>query len=244
MGKRPTYEELGKMVKDLEKQLSELKQENQRIRYLSSAAEQSLDGLALVDLDGNIIELNESFAKMHGYSKDELAGANLSVFHSLEQMQSVDEANSYLKEHGKFKGEILHVRRDGTVFPSQMINSLFYDETGNLAGMIGTCRDITKAKAAEEALRQSEERLSAILEANPYPVVVYDTEGHPQYLNPAFTEVFGWIIDELKGQRIPFVPHDQKEITAAKIALNLSSLSSNASSDCLRSVVSMDTTMK
>ena len=169
MGKRPTYEELGKRVKELEKQLSELKQENQRIRYLSSAAEQSFDGLALVDLDGNIIELNESFAKMHGYSKDELVGANLSVFHTPEQMQSVDEANSYLREHGTFKGEILHIRRDGTVFPSQMINSLFYDETGNLAGMIGTCREITETKAAEEALRQSEERLRAILEANPDP---------------------------------------------------------------------------
>jgi len=83
--------------------------------------------------------------------------------------------------------------------------------------MIGTCREITETKAAEEALRQSEERLRAILEANPDPVVVYDTVGHPQYLNPAFTEVFGWTIDELKGQRIPFVPRDQKEITAAKI---------------------------
>jgi PAS domain S-box-containing protein len=70
---------------------------------------------------------------------------------------------------------------------------------------------------AEKALRESEERLRAILEANPDPVVMYDTEGHPQYLNPAFTEVFGWALDELKGQRIPFVPHDQKEITAAKI---------------------------
>jgi len=68
-----------------------------------------------------------------------------------------------------------------------------------------------------EALRESEEKLRAIFEAIADPVVMYDTQGHPQYLNPSFTQIFGWSLNELQGKRIPFVPDDQKNITGAKI---------------------------
>ena len=41
--------------------------------------------------------------------------------------------------------------------------------------------------------------------------------GHPKYLNPAFTRVFGWELEELENRRIPFVPESEKQITAEKI---------------------------
>ena len=80
-----------------------------------------------------------------------------------------------------------------------------------------TLSNILDRKQADDALRTSEKRLQAIFEANPDPVVVYDLEGFPQYLNPAFTEVFGWSLEDVKGQKIPFVPEDQKELTAAML---------------------------
>ncbi len=66
-------------------------------------------------------------------------------------------------------------------------------------------------------LVESEEKLRAIFKANPDPTVVYDREGCPLYLNPSFSDVFGWNLDELSGQRIPYVPENQRSITAAKI---------------------------
>jgi two-component system, cell cycle sensor histidine kinase and response regulator CckA len=85
------------------------------------------------------------------------------------------------------------------------------------AKMHGVMIDISDRKQAEAALGQSEERLQAIFKSNANPIVVYDDQGFAQYLNPAFTDLFGWTLDELKGRWIPFVPDDQKEITAAKI---------------------------
>ncbi|MBU0971210.1 MAG: response regulator [Proteobacteria bacterium] len=63
------------------------------------------------------------------------------------------------------------------------------------------------------SLRADQERLKAILFAIPGPLVVYNNKGEPEYLNPAFAQVFGWSLDELKGKQIPFVPDDQMKIT-------------------------------
>jgi PAS domain S-box-containing protein len=92
-----------------------------------------------------------------------------------------------------------------------------HDDKGDLTNVVNHWIDITERKQAEEALRKSEKRMKGILESIPSPIIVYNTEGHPLYLNPAFTALFHWSLDELKGRRIQFVPDDQKELTARKI---------------------------
>ncbi|MBW1677148.1 MAG: response regulator [Deltaproteobacteria bacterium] len=65
-----------------------------------------------------------------------------------------------------------------------------------------------KREQAEEALRESEEKYRAVLEACPDPIVVYDMEGAVIYLNPAFTQVFGWTPEKLLGKKIDYVPEE------------------------------------
>jgi PAS domain S-box-containing protein len=69
-----------------------------------------------------------------------------------------------------------------------------------------------KSRETVNVLRESEEKLKGIFEASPDPMVVYNVEGFPQYLNSAFVEVFGWTMEELAGKRIPFVPEEQQKI--------------------------------
>lgn len=69
--------------------------------------------------------------------------------------------------------------------------------------------DITELKANENWLKESEKRHRTVMETCADPFVVYDQIGRVTYLNPAFTETFGWSLDELFGRRIEFVP-DQK----------------------------------
>jgi two-component sensor histidine kinase len=70
-------------------------------------------------------------------------------------MPSFEVANRQLREVGEFSGEVWHARRDGTVFPGLMRNSLLRDNAGNPVGLIGTVRDITDIKQVEEQLRTS-----------------------------------------------------------------------------------------
>jgi PAS domain S-box-containing protein len=87
------------------------------------------------------------------------------------------------------------------------------DDEGRIKGAIETLQDVTDRKNAEQALRQSERRMRALLDFEPYPIVVFTLDGSVSYLNPAFTEIFGWTLEELEGKRIPYVPPGLEEET-------------------------------
>ena len=55
------------------------------------------------------------------------------------------------------------------------------------------------------------------MEATADPMVVYDTQGQVTFVNPAFTRVFGWSDEELIGQRVPFVPEENREETMIQV---------------------------
>jgi PAS domain S-box-containing protein len=87
------------------------------------------------------------------------------------------------------------------------------DDKENVIGAIETIQDVTERKHSEEALRESEKRYRALLDFAPYPIVVFTLDGRVSYLNPAFTETFGWTLQELEGKRIDYVPHGLEEET-------------------------------
>jgi len=148
--------ELRQRVAELEAVEFERKRVKRQLKLVSTAIEQSTEGIAISDLGGNLLFLNDAFAAMHGYAPDELVGKHLSIFHTPEQAESVEAANRQIRETGKFSGEIWHVRRDGVTFPTIMRNSLFMDEEGKPIGMIATLRDITERVRFEEERAQAE----------------------------------------------------------------------------------------
>jgi len=83
-------------------------------------------------------------------------------------------------------------------------------------------QELTERKRIEEELLQSEEKYRTVLEGTPDPVVVYDMKGKVMYLNPAFTRVFGWTLDERAGRKMAiFVPEKAFAETEMMIAKTL-----------------------
>jgi PAS domain S-box-containing protein len=143
--------------------ISERKQAEERLRLLSSAVDQSTEGIGIVDLQGKLLFVNNGFAEMHGYRPEEIANQHLSIFHTPEQMAVVEATNRQVRETGKFSGEVWHARKDGSVFPALMQNSLLRNHEGNPIGMIGTLRDFTEQKRIEEKIKASLEEKEILL---------------------------------------------------------------------------------
>lgn len=106
-----------------------------------------------------------------------------------------------------------------------------HDEIGQLFGYFNRFMakleryhtDLTKEievrRKVEEDLRESEERYRTVMEAAPDPIVVYDMKGQVTYLNPAFTGLFGWTLQQCLGKKMDhFVPDEEWDDTAKMIA--------------------------
>jgi PAS domain S-box-containing protein len=154
--------ELARANETLQSQIAERERAEEELRLLSSAVEQSSEGIAVSDMEGNLLFVNDAFATMHGYTPEELVGKPLSIFHTPEQIPAVEAARRQVRETGEFSGEIWHVQRNGTVFPTLMHNSLLRDEASNPIGMIGTLRDITERKQTEERVQRLLDRQIAV----------------------------------------------------------------------------------
>ena len=176
------------------------------------------DLLYRTDLDGRIVFISPSVRQLSGYTVSEALGMDMAK----EVYAFPEERARFLEElhtHGLVQNfEARLKRKNGSIWWASTNAHFYKDVDGTVQGVEGITRDVTRKKTSEQALLASEQRMRAMLEANPDPMVMYDLKGHPQYLNPAFTRVFGWTLAELKGAPIPFVPEDQADVTARKIA--------------------------
>ncbi len=88
-----------------------------------------------------------------------------------------------------------------------------FDSRGTIAGAVETLQDVTPEKTKEQEVFDLYQTYQKVLEFIPYPIILYDEKGRVSYVNPSFSKVFGWSLDELKGNILPFVPENLKEET-------------------------------
>jgi diguanylate cyclase (GGDEF)-like protein/PAS domain S-box-containing protein len=153
---------------------------------------QATEGIALSDLEGNYVFVNPSFGQMMGYSEEELL--KMTVFDVKAKTQS---PGSFYESKTTKEGLPIEVklrRRDGTEFFTEIIGRVI--KVGDKDYVLGTVRDITERKRAEDRLRQ----LSSAVEHSPISIVIMDITGNIEYVNLKFTEVTGFTLDEVRGK--------------------------------------------
>ncbi len=153
--------------------ITERKKKEEETRRLATIVEQAAEGIAIVDIEGNIQFANQAWVTMHGYeSSNELVGKHLSIFHTEEQLKTeVIPFNKVVKKNGHNAGEVAHMRKDGTTFPTMMVVSLLKNKHDKPYGIVGFAQDITDRKRLERELQQAFGKLKASYEELSIPVI-------------------------------------------------------------------------
>ena len=123
-------------------------------------------GVTITDPDGKIVYTNPADAQMHGYPPEELIGRDARAF-APGGGASRPLSAAELNQMRSWRRETVNVRRDGSEFPVHLMSDVVRNRAGDPVGVVTTCEDISQRKAAEAALRESEERFAlAALGAN------------------------------------------------------------------------------
>ena len=113
------------------------------------------DGFWLLDADGKLLDVNDAYCKMSGYSRDELLRFHIPDIESLETAEKTAQRIRKVMETGFDLFESKHRKKDGSLLYVE-VSSSFWRATGRLLSFV---RDITERKRAEEELKGSEKKL-------------------------------------------------------------------------------------
>ena len=177
------------------------------------------EGVYEVDVHGNFLYFNNSLCKIFGYPREEIQFQSFTKFMDEAQGKKAFENFNRIYRTGKGFTDLVWkiIDKKGKTRTIALSANLISNEKGEKIGFRGIARDITEKFRSQEALRKSERRYRTLLDFAPYPIVVFTLDGRVSYLNPAFTEIFGWTLKELEGKSIPYVPPGLEQETTEAI---------------------------
>lgn len=187
------------------------KQDERQLLMLSQALEQSVESILICDLDGRLEYVNPSFTRNSGFSAEESIGRTPAILKSGEMPSEVyTDLWRTISAGGTWSGELYNRRKDGTLYWDDVKVSPIRDVDGEITHYLATQTNVTERKRRERALRDSEERLRAIMESTLEGIISIDTDGDIETCNPAAETLFGYGQGELIGLNVELLmpePH-------------------------------------
>jgi len=133
--------------------ISPRKKVEEKTRLSARVFSETHDGITIVDVDMNIIDVNPAFVKITGYSLDEVFGKDPRILSSGKQSpEFYQDMWQEINEHGHWQGEIWNRKKNGDIYAELLTISELLDDTGNVINYIGVFSDITQSKRQQEKL--------------------------------------------------------------------------------------------
>ncbi|MEW5765714.1 MAG: PAS domain S-box protein [Acidobacteriota bacterium] len=176
--------------------LEALNRRDERYRLLR---EEAGDPLFFVRPDGIVLEANRAAEEMYGYGPGEMAGLSVAEIQVSEERSKLPTHLQRALSGGAFF-EAVHLKRDGTAFPVEVRSRPA--RLGDQILLISTVRDVSERKRAEEALRQSEERLRSLGDNLPDSYIylyTHEDDGTPRFLyaSAGLERIHGITVEEV-----------------------------------------------
>lgn len=168
------------------------------------------EGFALFDRDFTIMEVNDETSRLDGRSREELVGrSHWEAFPGSEDAPFGEMLHRVMRERTPMALEHRYEWPDGR---TRWVESRAYPTIDGCVAIF--LRDISDRRAAEVALRASEEQMRLIVEsARDYAIFTIDPERRVKTWLPGAEAVFGWMRDEIEGRSIDilYTPEDREQ---------------------------------
>ncbi|MFZ4774081.1 MAG: PAS domain S-box protein [Terrimicrobiaceae bacterium] len=151
------------------------------------------DGYCMVDQTARILEVNDAFCQMLGYSEQELLSMNIADLDADMSPEVIAANVQRIAARGGERFESRHRRKDGRIIDVE-ISIQHRSSDGH---MVAFHHDITERKRMVENLKMSEAKLREIIESSPVAIAGIDSGMNATFLNPQFVRLFGYTLDDL-----------------------------------------------
>jgi PAS domain S-box-containing protein len=179
--------------------ITDRKRAEEQLLLKNNAFESSIAANSIADKQGIITHVNPAFLKLWGYrTAEEAIGHSVNSFFAREEdgLPVIEALNTV----GRWEGEFLAQRTDGSTFVTQGIATVIRDGNGEPIGYQSTNLDITERKRSEEELKASEEKFSTAFKTSPYAITITRIkDGSFLEVNDAFTPITGFTHEEARS---------------------------------------------
>lgn len=176
--------------------------------YLGSIVETTQDGFWLVGIDGKILEVNDAYCRMSGYSAEELKQLKISDIDANETPEEMKQRIDRIIENGSEIFETRHLTKDGNTFNVEISITWMKKEQQRF---VCFCRDITARIQAQKEIEHIGNERSFLLEnmINAFVIFesVFDDEGNFisyrfEYINKAYESITGVLLQDVVGKTV------------------------------------------
>jgi len=190
-------------------------QADQQTTMLATTA----DGFCILDSAGTFLDANETYCRLSGYTREELLRLRIQDVQTVESREEADRHMAIIVNSGFDRFESRQRRKDGSLLDVEVSTS-FSRNTGQFLSFV---RDITERKRQEQKLRESEVRLTTVLNTTVDAIVVVDVETMKfSFANKAFFDLLGYNPEEVAAMGLADIhPPDQLAQIRAAFERNL-----------------------
>ena len=199
--------ELEESNRRLREEADERRRAHRAVNFQAGLLDAVEQAVAATDHQGRIIYWNRFAEHLYGWQAGDVTGRLLGEV--LAFRRSGGEAMDFSRvcgNGGSWTGEVEAERRDGTRFPAYLVCTCL---PGQAEGYVCLSLDITASKEAEQALLDSEERYSTLVENSPTGIFIL-RDGHLAFVNPEFAALVERSRDELVGSGIAALLHPEE----------------------------------
>jgi len=163
----------------------ELRESEEKFKALFENAK---DGIILLTDKGSLVAVNDAFARIHGYTVDEMVKMNLNDLNTSESSRLSPVRMQKIMEGESMTFEVEHFCKNGQTIPIEVSASLV--TIGGRKYLLGFNRDIIARKKAENSLYESESRFRTLIEQSPIAIII-SRVGIGLYANQKCLQLFG-----------------------------------------------------